>query len=263
MRHDTCFAAVRAKKFAGGRQFLAGRSATWLRSGRRAGGPPVPPLVRFLLDRGGEAGGGESHDTRAEQRTGEMEDESKGERVEGPHVLLAGRPGVGKTTVVRRTAERLVEAGFEVAGFYTEETRDERDRRRGFRGVPLAGGQAATIAAVDLEGEPRVSRYGVDVEAVDRLAEEHLDPGDDVDVVLVDEIGKMECLSDLFVDRVRALLDAGRPVLATVGPGGEGFREEVRRRDDVDLWRVTEGNRDALPRQLAERLQEGRTEREG
>lgn len=191
-----------------------------------------------------------------------MEDGSRSERVRAPHVLLAGRPGVGKTTVARRTAERLVEAGFEVAGFYTEETRDERDRRRGFRGVPLPGGEATTIADVDLEGEPRVSRYGVDVEAVDRLAEENLDPGDGVDVVLVDEIGKMECLSDLFVDRVRTLLDAGRPVLATVGPGGQGFREEVRRREDVELWRVTEGNRDALPGLLAERLREGTAERE-
>lgn len=192
-----------------------------------------------------------------------MEDASEDQPVGDVHVLLAGRPGVGKTTVVRRTTERLMEAGFEVAGFYTEETRDERDRRRGFRGVPLGEGEAATIADIDLEGSPRVSRYGVDVEAVDRLAEEHLDPGNGVDVVLVDEIGKMECLSDLFVDRVRALLDAGRPVLATVGPGGGGFREEVRRRDDVELWRVTEGNRDALPRQLVERLREGRTEREG
>lgn len=186
-----------------------------------------------------------------------MEDASEDhQRVGAVHVLLAGRPGVGKTTVVRRTAERLVEAGLEVAGFYTEEMRDERDRRRGFRGVPLAGGDPVTIADVDLEGGPRVSRYGVDVEAVDRLAEACLDPANGGDVVLVDEIGKMECLSDLFVDRVRALLGAGRPVLATVGPGGEGFREEVRRREDVELWRVTEGNCDALPRQLVERLRE-------
>lgn len=191
-----------------------------------------------------------------------MGDAPEDRRIGAVHVLLVGRPGVGKTTVVRRTAERLVEAGLEVAGFYTEETRDESDRRRGFRGVPLVGDDPVPIADVDLEGGPRVSRYGVDVEAVDRLAEACLDPGGGGDVVLVDEIGKMECLSDLFVDRVRALLDAGRPVLATVGPGGEGFREEVRRRDDVELWRVTEGNRDALPRQLVERLREEMAERE-
>lgn len=173
------------------------------------------------------------------------------------HLLLAGRPGVGKTSVVRRTAERLDEAGIAVAGFYTEEVRDDRDRRRGFRGVPLgAGGPRVTIADVDREGPPRVSRYGVDVDAVDGLSRSALDPGSGADVFLVDEIGKMECLSDVFLERVRALLDGDRPVLATVGAGGEGFRQEVRRRRDVELWRVTEENRERLPGDLVERLRE-------
>lgn len=189
-------------------------------------------------------------DVEPEERRGNPADGPTGRR----HVLLAGRPGVGKTTVLRRTAERLAAVGVRVAGFYTEEVRDERDRRRGFRGVPLGDGSAAVIADVDIEGEPRVSRYGVDVAAVDRLAEAHLDPEDGVDVIVVDEVGKMECLSQRFVDRMRELLDGPRPVLATVGAGGDGFRREVRRRSDVDLWRVTEANRDRLPDQLVERL---------
>lgn len=172
------------------------------------------------------------------------------------HVLLAGRPGVGKTTVLRRTAELLAREGVRAAGFYTEEIRDDGDRRTGFRGVPLAGGSEAVIADVELEGGPRVSRYGVDVDAVDRLAERTLDPADDAVVVLVDEVGKMECLSDVFVERMRALLEGPRPVLATVGAGGEGFREEIRRRPDVELWRVTRENRDGLPDRLAEHLRE-------
>lgn len=172
------------------------------------------------------------------------------------HVLLAGRPGVGKTTVLRRTAERLAREGVRAAGFYTEEIRDDGDRRTGFRGVPLAGGSEAVIADVELEGGPRVSRYGVDVDAVDRLAERTLDPADDAAVVLVDEVGKMECLSDVFVERMRALLEGPRPVLATVGAGGEGFREEIRRRPDVELWRVTRENRDGLPDRLADHLRE-------
>ena len=176
--------------------------------------------------------------------------------LEARHLLLAGRPGVGKTTVVRETARRLDSGGIVVAGFYTEEVRDEEERRRGFRGVPFGAGTPATIADVDLEGTPRVSRYGVDVEAVDRLARQALDPTAGADVFLVDEIGKMECFSEPFVERMRALLDGDRPVLATVGPGGEGFREEVRRRADVELWRVTEGNRDALPAKLAGSLRE-------
>ncbi|MDR7439301.1 MAG: nucleoside-triphosphatase, partial [Armatimonadota bacterium] len=43
-------------------------------------------------------------------------------------MLLTGRPGVGKTTVVRAVVERL---SARVGGFYTEEIR-EAGRRQGF-----------------------------------------------------------------------------------------------------------------------------------
>lgn len=185
------------------------------------------------------------------------------------HVLLTGRPGVGKTTVVRRLADRLTEAGgdasengtgggrgldagppaLEVAGFLTEEIREEGERK-GFRAVALPGGEARTMAHREIEGGPRVAAYGVDVAAVDALAAETLDPDRAPDVWLVDEIGKMECLSGRFVEAVRALLDGDRPVVATVGGGGSEFMEAVRRREDAALWRVTRDNRDALPAKL-------------
>jgi nucleoside-triphosphatase len=38
-----------------------------------------------------------------------------------------------------------------------------------------------------------VSRYGVDVEALDHIVEPLLVPDPDVDVYVIDEIGKMEC----------------------------------------------------------------------
>ena len=147
-------------------------------------------------------------------------------------ILLTGRPGVGKTTALVRTAELLAARGVPTAGFYTEELR-RQGRRVGFRGVPLAAGEPCVIAHIDLP-PPRVGRYGVDVAALDRLSSRHLHPDPDRGVVvLVDEIGKMECLSRDFVHRVRALLDSPTPLLATVGRGGADFMHEVRRRDDA------------------------------
>jgi nucleoside-triphosphatase len=71
-----------------------------------------------------------------------------------------------------------------------------------------------------------------------------------IDVYLVDEIGKMECLSPGFVAAMRALLDAGRPVAATIGERGGGFIAEVKRRPDVTLWRLTRDNHDAVPTRI-------------
>ena len=159
-------------------------------------------------------------------------------------LLLTGPPGIGKTTVIRNVAERLDPE--ELAGFVTEEVRDPSGRRTGFRAVTFDG-RSWPIAETGRAGAPRVGRYGVDLAAVDRLAD-LLGPGEGGDrVVLVDEIGKMECLSHRFVGAMRQLLDSSTVVVATVGLHGGGFITEVKQRPDVTLWSVAQRNRDALP----------------
>ena len=160
--------------------------------------------------------------------------------VAGCVLLLTGVPGIGKTTVIRRVADRL--KGRRLAGFYTEEIREDGDRR-GFR---LAGfdGTERVIAHVDFPKVHRVGKYGVDVEAIGRAGDRlGLDPAE---VYLVDEIGKMECLSERFVSGMRALLAGPRPVVATVALHGSGFIEEVKRGRGAVIWAVTHANRDKL-----------------
>ena len=109
------------------------------------------------------------------------------------------------------------------------------------------------MAHVGIRGRSQVGKYGVDVSVVDDLARTTLDPRD-ADVYLVDEIGKMECLSPRFVAALRALLDAGRPVVATVAQRGEGFIAEVKRRPDAECWQVTTTNRDGIPERVVQWL---------
>jgi nucleoside-triphosphatase len=103
-----------------------------------------------------------------------------------PHVLLlTGTPGIGKTTVIRRAADRLMDKGLR--GFYTEEIR-EKGERRGFRLVSFEG-TAQTIAHVDFPKRHRVGKYGIDVETLDSAAA-LLRPDAKARMCLVDEIGK-------------------------------------------------------------------------
>jgi nucleoside-triphosphatase len=161
------------------------------------------------------------------------------------HVLLiTGVPGVGKTTLIRRVAERL--PGTRLGGFYTEELR-EAGARAGFRLVDFAG-NALTFAHVGFKG-PRVSRYGVDVAALDARAEALLAPRPQM-LYLVDEIGKMECLSPRFVAAMRHLLASGSCVVATVAKKGEGLIDEAKRWPGATLREVTHDNRDRLPDEI-------------
>lgn len=160
-------------------------------------------------------------------------------------LLITGVPGVGKTTVIQRVAERL--RGSRLDGFYTEELR-EAGQRTGFRLVDFQG-HALTFAHVGFGG-PRVSRYGVDVTSLDAQAGTLLAPRPDVAVYLVDEIGKMECLSPRFVAAMRHLLASGSRVVATVARKGEGFIDEAKRWPGATLWEVTRDNRDRLPEEV-------------
>jgi nucleoside-triphosphatase len=163
-------------------------------------------------------------------------------------VLLTGPPGCGKTTVVRRVAQAL--GGLRLAGFYTQEVR-ERGQRVGFEIVGL-GGQRCLLAHIDWHPHLRVGRYGVEPARLEPIMQAELgqSPGE-VDVYVIDEIGKMECLCPSFVEAVRGVLDGPAPVLATIALKGGGPIPDVKARPDVRLVTVDPGNRDDLPDQLA------------
>ena len=77
------------------------------------------------------------------------------------------------------------------------------------------------------------------------------------DVYLVDEIGKMECLSERFVTSVRRLLDSRLTVVASIALRGSGFIAEVKRREDCELWTLSRANRDAMPARMLEFVRAG------
>ena len=62
---------------------------------------------------------------------------------------------------------------------------------------------------------PRVGSYRVNVESFERVALPSLEM-EKGRILIIDEIGKMECFSETFVRRVREIFQAGYPVLATI-----------------------------------------------
>ncbi len=184
--------------------------------------------------------------------------------MEALKILLTGRPGVGKTTVIKRTLALLDRP--RASGFYTGELRGSRGRL-GFEAVTLDG-RKQVLAHVDFPSRQRVSKYGVDVAGFEREIVPSIDPAAqlDADLIVVDEIGKMECFSPCFREAVRRALDSPLPLLGTIAKGGGGFFAEVRARPNVELVEVTLPNRERLPVLLAARLSqsaEERKEREG
>lgn len=172
--------------------------------------------------------------------------------------LITGAPGVGKSTVVDRTVAQLEADGLAVGGVRSPEIR-EGSRRAGFEIVDVGAGRSAVMAHRDREAGPSVGSYRVDVGAVAEVAEPALRRArGDADVAVVDEVAPMEVAADAFVEATRALLASDVPTLAVVHQRStSGFVGEVKRREDAELTTVTEGNRDALPAELTDRLRAG------
>lgn len=167
-----------------------------------------------------------------------------------PHILITGLPGVGKTTLVRKLSSRM--KSHSPVGFYTEEIR-EKGERRGFELVSLRG-ERSILSHVSLHSPYRVGRYGVDLKAFESFLARLSFHETPESPVILDEIGKMECLSTPFKRLLRELFDSDRLLIATIALRGGGIIEEIKGRNDTVLFEVTRENRDTLLPDILEKL---------
>lgn len=175
------------------------------------------------------------------------------------NLILTGKPGIGKTTVVETVADIL---GARAGGIITKEIR-ERGRRTGFT-IASLDGRTCVLATKRRKDGPRVGSYTVLVESLDDLGVKELGRAlQEKEVLIIDEIGKMELISEAFRNMILKVLDCEVTTLATLGVSRNPFMEAVRRRGDVHIMEVTERNRDGLPARIMDLIEQVRVGRGG
>jgi len=152
---------------------------------------------------------------------------------------LTGQPGTGKTALIK---EALARTRVKAGGFYTEEIRTG-GIRQGFRIVTLDG-QEAILAHVDISSPYQVSKYRVDTDSLNRVGVSVLRQAlKESDLVIIDEIGKMELLSPQFKEAVTQAINSGKKVLGTIMLNPHPFADEIKRHPEVEVLLVTRDNR--------------------
>ncbi|MEM5826287.1 MAG: NTPase [Candidatus Aenigmatarchaeota archaeon] len=115
-------------------------------------------------------------------------------------IFITGLPGCGKSTLIQKIAERLNSEGIKVSGFVTPELRKD-NKRVGFRIINLATNEEGVFASIkEMKESKKFGKYFVNIKEFEEIGLKGIENGE---VIIIDEIGKMELLSEKF----RAILE--------------------------------------------------------
>ena len=151
----------------------------------------------------------------------------------------------------------LKEEELSIGGMIDEPVGDGR-HKTGFTVRDLATGETAVFASTEIESKVMVGKIGVDLSKLEEIGVKAIrDACQKCDIIVIDEVGKMEVESQLFIDAVKEALDADKPMIITLHKKSRNpLLQDIRRRDDVRILEVTPTNRNILPYKIV-RLMSG------
>ena len=154
-------------------------------------------------------------------------------------LLLTGKPGTGKTALIK---EAIAVAKIKSGGFYTEEIR-VGGIRQGFRIVTIDG-KNSILAHVNISSPYQVSKYKVDIDSLNKVGVSALHQAlKESDLIVIDEIGKMELFSPQFREAISQAIENDKKVLGTIMLSSHPFADKIKRHPEVKTLAVTGANR--------------------
>ena len=170
---------------------------------------------------------------------------------------ITGLPGSGKTYALLRVIEMLQDGELSIGGMIDEPVGDGR-HKTGFTVRNLLTGETEVFASVDIESKVMVGKIGVDLTKLESVGVAAIrEACEKCDIIVIDEVGKMEVESQAFIDAVKEALDVDKPMIITLHKKSRNpLLQDIRRRDDVRILEVTPTNRNILPYKIV-RLMNG------
>ena len=171
--------------------------------------------------------------------------------------LLTGPVSVGKTTVAERVAGLAWRQGLVCGGLLAPAMVDACGQKVGIWGMEVSSGERRILARTDHDlGGPTVGPYSFDAAALDWSVEVVAGAIGACDLLIVDEIGKLELWQNAGLAPILPRLAAGAAECALVLVRDCLLAELQARLGCVEqvVFRISEENRGAVPRQIMESL---------
>ena len=166
------------------------------------------------------------------------------------NILITGPPKCGKSTLIEKVVYRI--GRRPIKGFFTREIK-EKGRRVGFS-INTLDGREGILAHQNIKGKFRVGKYVVNLRDVETIAVPSMIPARADEIVVIDEIGKMECFSSLFKETLIKVLNLPNWVIGSIAQKGDLFIQKIKERNDVMLISITPQNREILVDQIIRRV---------
>ncbi|MCE7742519.1 MAG: NTPase [Candidatus Heimdallarchaeota archaeon] len=167
------------------------------------------------------------------------------------NILITGYPGVGKTTLINNLVATLNKTCM---GMVTNEIR-EKGKRTGFKIETISGLEFPLASKHNQSSRYRVASYGVYLESIDKVIE-HLEKEiqkSNPEIIVIDEIGKMELFSNSFKKFLEYCLD-NKLVLGTIMLRDNNYTRQIKERLDTVVFHLTRENRKTMEEEIMEML---------
>ncbi len=100
-----------------------------------------------------------------------------------------------------------------------------------------------------------IGSYSVNINDLEKIAVKSIiSATKSKEIIVLDEIGKMEIFSFRFMDAVIKALDSLKVVIRDIHRENSGFFREIKERKDVELIEIRVDNRDEIADRLKETL---------
>lgn len=164
---------------------------------------------------------------------------------------ITGLPGAGKTYILKHVTRMLSDQNVTIGGMIDEKTSDGR-HSTGMTVTNIRTGESAVFAIPGFESKVTLGNLGVDLSLFESVAIEAIKTAcEECDLIVIDEVGRVEVESRAFVDAVNDALDVDKPMIITLHKKSRNpLLQDIRRRDDVRILEVTPTNRNLLPHKI-------------